>query len=87
MPSPISSFIDDFISLINELSTSHRMLTVSDFNLDQKLLERVGKVGPVMQILNSLSSQYSTHTHRGILDLVFDTSNCNTVSFFAITLQ
>ena len=33
MPRPLGSFIDDFISLINELPT-HRMLIVGDFNLD-----------------------------------------------------
>ena len=37
MPGPLGSFIDDFISLINELSTQHRMLVVRDSNLDQML--------------------------------------------------
>ena len=34
MPGPLGSFIDDFIFLINELPTQHRMLIVGDFNLD-----------------------------------------------------
>ena len=34
MPGPLSSFIDVFILLINELPTQHRMLIVGDFNLD-----------------------------------------------------
>ena len=83
----LSSFIDDFISLINELPTQHRMLIVGDFNLDQMLPEHVAKVNPLIQNFNlSQHSQYSTHIHGGILDLVFDTSNSNTF-FFAVILQ
>ena len=37
MPGPLGSFIDDFISLINELPTQHRLLITGDFNLDQML--------------------------------------------------
>ena len=81
MPGPLDSFIDDFISLINELSTQHNMLIVDDFNVDQMLPERVAKVDPLIQNFNlSQRSQYSTHIQGGILDLVFDTSNSNTVS-------
>ena len=90
MPGPLGSFIGDFISLINELPTQHRMSIVGDFNLDQMLLEHVAKVNPLIQNFNlSQRSQYSTHIHGGILDLVFDTSNSNAVFFvfFAITLQ
>ena len=58
------------------------MLIVSDFNLDQMLLEHVAKVNPLIQNFNlSQRSQYSTYIHGGILDLVFDTSNSNNVSF------
>ena len=32
MPGPLGSFIDDFISLINELPTQHRMLIVGDLD-------------------------------------------------------
>ena len=46
MLGPLGSFIDDFISLINELPTQHRMLTAGDFNLDQMLPEHVAKVDP-----------------------------------------
>ena len=48
----LSSFIDDFISLINELPTQHRMLIVGDFNLDQMLPELVVKVNPLIQNFN-----------------------------------
>ena len=72
MPGHLGSFVGDFISLINELPTQHRMLIVGDFNLDQILLEHVAK---------SQRSQYSTHIHGGILDLVFGTSNSNAISF------
>ena len=37
MPGSLGSFIDDFISLINELPTQHRLLITGDFNLDQML--------------------------------------------------
>ena len=48
-PGPHGYFIDNFISLINELSTQHRMLIADDFNLDQILLEHVPKVDPLIQ--------------------------------------
>ena len=86
MPGPLDSFIDDFISLIHELPTQHRMLVVGDFNLDQMLPEHVAKVDPLIQNLKlSQRSQYSTHIHGGMLDLVFDTLNSNTVSSFLST--
>ena len=76
MPGPLGSFIDDFISLINELPMQHRMLIVGDFNLDQMLPKHVAKVNPLIQNFNlSQCSQCSTHIHEGILDLVFNTSN------------
>ena len=82
MPGPLGSFKDDFILLINELPTQHRMLIVGDFNLDQTLPEHVAKFDPLIQSFNLYQhSQCSTHIHEGILDLVFDTSNSNTVSF------
>ena len=57
------------------------MLIVGDFNLDQMLPEDVAKVDPLIQNFNlPQHSQYSTHKHGGILDLVFDTSNSNIVS-------
>ena len=49
------------------------MLIVDDFNRDQMLPEHVAKVNPLIQNFNlSQCSQYSTHIHGGILDLVFD---------------
>ena len=84
MPGPLGSFIDDFILLINELPTQQRMLIVGNFNLDQMLTEHIVKVDPLIQNFNlSQHSQYSTHIHVGILDLIFDTSNSNTVSLLS----
>ena len=82
MPGPLGSLIDDFNLLISELPTQHRMLVVGDFDLDQVLLEHVAKFDPLIQSFNLYQrSQYSTHIHGGILNLVFDTSNSDTVSF------
>ena len=81
MPGLLGSFIAGFISMIIELPTQHRMLVVEDLNLNQMLPEHVAKVDPLIQTFNlSQRSQYSTHIHGGILDLVFDASNSNTVS-------
>ena len=81
MPVALGSSIDNFILLINELPTQHRMFTVGHFNRDQMLPEHVVKVEPLIQNFNlSQRSQYSTHIHGGILDLVFDGSNSYTVS-------
>ena len=64
------SFMDDFISLINELPTQNRMV-VGDFNLDQMLPEHVAKVDLLIQNFNlSQCSQYSTHIHGEILNLI-----------------
>ena len=52
MPSPLGSFMDDFISLINELPTQHRMLVVGDFNLDQMLPEHFAKANLLIQNFN-----------------------------------
>ena len=41
MLGPLGSIIDDFILLINELPRQHRVLVVSDFNLDQMLPEHL----------------------------------------------
>ena len=69
MPGPLGSFIDHFISLINELPRQRRMLIAGDFNLDQMLPEHVAKVDPLIQKFNlSQRSQYSTHIHGGKLD-------------------
>ena len=58
------------------------MLNVGDVNLDQMLSEHVAKVDPVIKNFHlPQHSQYPTHIHGGILDLVFDTSNSNAASF------
>ena len=46
------------------------------------LSEHVAKVDPVIKNFHlPQHSQYPTHIHGGILDLVFDTSNSNAASF------
>ena len=52
MPGPLGSFIDNFISLINELPTQHRMLIAGDFYLDQMLPEHVTKVLTCLSVHN-----------------------------------
>ena len=82
MPGPLGFLIDDIILLINELPTQQRMLIVGDFSLDQILPEHVAKVDSLNQnFILPQRSRYSTHIHGGILDLVFDTLNSNTVSY------
>ena len=74
MLGPPGTFINHFILLIGELPTKHWILVVGDFNLDQILSENVARVDPSIQNFNlSQRSQYSTHTHGGLLDLVFNT--------------
>ena len=63
---------------INELQTQLRMLIVCNFNLDQMLPEHVAKVDLLIQNVNS-SQRLQYSTHGGILDLVFDTLNSDTV--------
>ena len=71
MPGPLGSFMDHFISLINELPRQRRMLIAGDFNLDQMLPEHVAKVDLLIQNFNlSQCSQYSTHIHGEILNLI-----------------
>ena len=66
IPGLLGPFIDDFILLIDELSTQYRMLIVGDFNLDQMLTEHVAKFDPLIQSFNLYQhSQYSTHIHGG----------------------
>ena len=77
---PVGSFIDEFILMMDELPMQHRILIVGDFNLDQ-IPENVANIAPLIQSFDlSLCSQYSTHIHGVILDLVFDSSNSNIVS-------
>ena len=58
--------------LNNELPTQHRIFIVGDFNFDQMLLKSVVKVDSLIQNFNlPQRSQYSTHIHRELLDLLF----------------
>ena len=43
----LGSFTDDFISLINELPTQHRMVIVGCFNFDIILPDHATKVDPL----------------------------------------
>ena len=51
IPSRLGTVIDDFILLINELPTQHRILIVGGFNLDQMLPANVAKVDHLIQNL------------------------------------
>ena len=88
MPGSLCNFIDEFILLIKERPAHQRTLIVFDFNLYQMMPENVAKVHPFIQIFNlSQPLEYSTHMHKGLLDLGFDASNSNAVFFFTISLQ
>ena len=81
LPGPVYSFIDKFILLMNELPIQHRILIVGHFNLEKMLPENVANIAPLIQSFDlSQCSQYSTHIHGGILNLVFDSSNSNNTS-------
>ena len=85
MPGPLSTFIDDLISTISELSAQYRAQIDGYVNLDQMLPTIVTKIEPLIQNFNlSQRSQYSTHIRGGILNLVFDTSNSNVVSSLSL---
>ena len=81
-PGALHSFIHDLIQTVRDISSLHRILLVGDFNLDQRLQENVDVVDPlVTQFGFHQRSQYTTHIHGGILDLVFDDRNSDTVSW------
>ena len=81
MLSSLGTLIDDSILLISELPTHLRILIVCNFSLDLVLSENFAKVVPLFKNFNlSQRSQYSSHIHRGFLDLGFDTSNSNAAS-------
>ena len=81
MPVSLGSFIDDFFYWLMNCQHNKGCWYVGDFNLHQTLSEHVVKANPLIQNFNlSQHLQYSTHVHGGILDLVFDTLNFNTVS-------
>ena len=63
IPGPLGTSIGDFILLINELPTQHRILIIGDFNRDQSLCENVAKADPLIQNF-AQRSQYSTHIHE-----------------------
>ena len=84
IPGSLCSLMDDLFSLINEPPTQHRMLIVGYFNLDRMLPKHGAKFTPLIENFNlSQLSQSLTQIDGGILDLVFDTSNSNAVSFLS----
>ena len=88
MPGSLCNFIDDFILLIKEQPAQQRTLIVFYFNLYQMMPENIAKVRPFIQNFNlSQSLEYSTHMHKGLLDLGFDASNSNAVFFSTTSLQ
>ena len=82
MPGSLCNFIDDFILLIKEQPAQQRTLIIFYFNLYQMMPENIAKVRPFIQNFNlSQPLEYSTHMHKGLLDLGFDASNSNAVFF------
>ena len=73
-PGPIGNFIQELIHQLGMLPTyKYRTMVVGDFNLDQLLSENVDMLRPLCTQFNFCQrSEYSTHIHGGILDLVFD---------------
>ena len=79
-PGAVGSFIDNLIEEITQLPTTYRTLIIGDFNLDQMLSENIEKINPLFAHFNlHQRSQYSTHIHGGILDLVFDNKSSELV--------
>ena len=52
IPGPLGSSIDNFILLINELPTQHRMFIAGDFNRNQMLPEHVVKILTCLSVDN-----------------------------------
>ena len=77
MLGPVGSFIGDSISLINELPAGCWLLVI--LILIKCYLSMLPKLILWFKILTCLIVH--NIQHGGILDLVFDTSNSNTVSF------
>ena len=81
-PGAVGSFINNLIDELTQLPTAYRILIVGDFNLDQMLRENIEKINPLIAQFNlHQCSQYSTHIHGGILDLVFDSKRSELVSW------
>ena len=81
-PGAVGSFINNLIDELTQLPTAYRTLIVGDFNLDQMLCENIEKINPLIAQFNlHQRSQYSTHIHGGILDLVFDSKSSDLVAW------
>ena len=82
-PGSIGSFLEDLSQVINEfLPKEYRILLVGDFNLDPMLTENCNKLDSFKETFSfSQRSHYSTYIYGGILDLVFDSSMSESVSW------
>ena len=82
MPGPLGTFIADLIQIVSEFPTQHRTLIMGDFNLDQMLPENVTKLLPFFEYFNLHQCvNFSTHIYGGILDLVCDNTNPQSISW------
>ena len=85
MPGPVGNFVNDLIEELTQLSTYtaySRTLVVGDFNMDQLLKVNEEKFNPLIEGFRLIQrSRYSTHIRGGILDLVFDDRNSESVSW------
>ena len=76
-PGPIGNFIDELIEDLRSLSADYRTLIIGDFNLDQRLQCNVNAIEPLLTEFKMVQrSNFSTHIHGGILDLILDNGNC-----------
>ena len=84
-PGPVGNFVNDLIEELRQLSTDTgctRTLIVGDFNMDQLLEANVEKFNRLIDEFRLFQrSTYSTHIRGGILDLVFDSSKSEPVSW------
>ena len=71
----LRNFVNDILENLNTFPKTQRMVIVGDFNLDQMLDTNVQYIQPLLtEFKLTQRSNYTTHIHGGILDLVFDSS-------------
>jgi len=82
-PGPMHTFIQSLIHQLSILPTDkYRVMIVGDFNMDQMLSENVEKLQPLLTRFNlHQRSEYSTHIHGGILDLVLDDKESESIEW------
>jgi len=73
---PLGDFVNSLIVELQNLPRKYRTIVVGDFNLDLMLPENVQRFAPLISEFGfNQQSNYTTHIHGGILDLVFDNSD------------